>query len=126
MTCVKSSIEIIPFWDYEKEICNQFWQLVFLQGFHDYAVEWQQHSMTFLVDGQPILRAVCSCKKGHRRGWFTANGAKSRVVSACGPFDRPFHIILNLAVGGEWPGEPNCFTVFPQTMTVQSIHVWSL
>ena len=46
--------------------------------------------------------------------------------SGCAPFDQPFHIVLNLAVGGQWPGNPNCYTTFPQTMFIQWIKAWSL
>ena len=81
--------------------------------------------MTFLVDGKPYLRSVCSCKKG-QNGWYTSNGAKNATCSGCAPFDRPFHIILNVAVGGVWPGNPNVFTTFPQTMIVKNVKVWGL
>ena len=38
-------------------------------------------------------------------------------------FDRPFFILLNVAVGGQWPGSPNSSTTFPQTMTVDYVRV---
>ena len=40
------------------------------------------------------------------------------------PFDQPFHLILNLAVGGAWPGPPDASTVFPQRMTVDYVRVY--
>ena len=39
-------------------------------------------------------------------------------------FDKPFFLILNLAVGGDWPGNPDPTTVFPQTMLVDYVHVY--
>ena len=39
-------------------------------------------------------------------------------------FDRPFFILLNLAVGGNWPGNPDGTTVFPQTMLVDYVRVY--
>jgi beta-glucanase (GH16 family) len=39
-------------------------------------------------------------------------------------FDHPFFIILNVAVGGNWPGEPDDTTVFPQQMLVDYVRVY--
>ncbi len=39
------------------------------------------------------------------------------------PATLPFFILLNLAVGGNWPGAPDSTTVFPQTMTVDYVRV---
>jgi beta-glucanase (GH16 family) len=39
-------------------------------------------------------------------------------------FDHPFFIILNVAVGGGWPGNPDATTVFPQQMLVDYVRVY--
>jgi len=39
-------------------------------------------------------------------------------------FDHPFYIILNLAVGGDWPGTPDSTTEFPQQMWVDYVRVY--
>ena len=39
-------------------------------------------------------------------------------------FDKPFFLLLNLAVGGEWPGNPDSSTKFPQTMLIDWVRVW--
>ncbi len=39
-------------------------------------------------------------------------------------FDHPFFIVLNVAVGGDWPGSPDATTVFPQTMLVDYVRVY--
>jgi len=39
-------------------------------------------------------------------------------------FDHPFFIILNIAVGGDWPGSPNADTVFPQQMVVDYVRIY--
>jgi len=39
-------------------------------------------------------------------------------------FDHQFFIILNVAVGGSWPGSPDSTTVFPQTMQVDYVRVY--
>jgi hypothetical protein len=83
--------------------------------------------MTFMVDDRVVMHTTCSCKMGHKGGWHTTNIKGAREFSGCPPFDRPFHIVLNLAVGGKWPGNPNHFTTkFPQQMMVESIKIWRL
>jgi hypothetical protein len=39
-------------------------------------------------------------------------------------FDHPFFFLLNVAVGGDWPGNPDETTVFPQTMSVDWVRVY--
>jgi beta-glucanase (GH16 family) len=80
----------------------------FADDFHTYAVDWDSARMTFSVDGH---------------NFFTAE--KSTVESTRGPwvYDHPFYIILNNAVGGDWPGAPDAGTVFPQRMLVDYVRV---
>lgn len=49
---------------------------------------------------------------------------KSKVGGAAYPFNEPFFLIFNLAVGGDWPGSPNASTVFPQQMLVDYVRVF--
>jgi beta-glucanase (GH16 family) len=39
-------------------------------------------------------------------------------------FDQPFFLILNVAVGGAWPGNPDATSVFPQRMLVDYVRVY--
>jgi beta-glucanase (GH16 family) len=39
-------------------------------------------------------------------------------------YDHPFYLLLNVAVGGQWPGSPDGTTTFPQTMTVDYVRVY--
>jgi beta-glucanase (GH16 family) len=39
-------------------------------------------------------------------------------------YEQPFFLLLNLAVGGAWPGNPDATTRFPQTLTVDWVRVW--
>ena len=50
--------------------------------------------------------------------WYSTAGAYPA------PFNQRFHIILNVAVGGNWPGYPDSTTVFPQQMTVDYVRVY--
>ncbi len=81
----------------------------FADDYHLFAVEWEPGAARFYVDG--ILYAT-----------FTPSNlppGKQWVLDG-----HPFRIILNLAVGGDWPGPPDNTTVFPQTMLVDYVRVY--
>ncbi|HRR57691.1 MAG TPA: hypothetical protein P5057_12060, partial [Acidobacteriota bacterium] len=40
------------------------------------------------------------------------------------PFDQRFHLLMNVAVGGNWPGAPDATTQFPQEMVVDYVRVY--
>ena len=78
--------------------------------FHTYALEWDATEMRWYVDD--VLYQV-------QTSWFSSNG------NYPAPFDQPFYILLNVAVGGNWPGAPNGGTAFPVTMEVDWVRVYS-
>lgn len=78
----------------------------FADDFHVYAVEWEPQEIRWYVDGQQ---------------YFTVTPAD---VNGEWVFDHPFFLILNVAVGGRWPGYPDMNTVFPQTMQVDYVRVY--
>jgi beta-glucanase (GH16 family) len=72
-------------------------------GYHVYGIDWTAKGITWLVDGHAY---------GHLNaypGW---------------PFDQPFFLILDLAVGGTWPGSPTGRTTFPAHMGISWIRVY--
>ena len=74
----------------------------FASGFHDYSVEWEPGEIRWYIDDQLYLTV---------NDWFTApEGGVEKPYPA--PFDQPFFIQLNLAVGGTWPGNPDATTDF--------------
>lgn len=79
--------------------------------FHTYAIEWDEDEVEFYVDG--LLYHVVN---------------KDEVDLEQGPtewvFDHPHFLILNLAVGGTWPGAPNSETVFPSQLEVDYVRVY--
>jgi beta-glucanase (GH16 family) len=76
--------------------------------FHVYALEWTPKRITTFVDGVPNLV-------------FDRNGADWRRW----PFDRPFHLILNVAVGGTWGGAQGVNPeAFPTRMEVEYVRVY--
>jgi beta-glucanase (GH16 family) len=80
----------------------------FADAFHVYAVEWESNAIRFYVDDNLYAtRTPADLPKGAR--WV---------------YDHPFYIILNVAVGGSWPGDPDFTTKFPQTMLVDYVRVY--
>ena len=74
----------------------------FSAKFHEYSVEWEPGEMRFYTDGELVL--TCN-------DWFTAEeGMDDKPYPA--PFNQPFYIQMNLAVGGNWPGNPDATTDF--------------
>jgi beta-glucanase (GH16 family) len=82
----------------------------FAQQFHDFALEWEEGEMRWYVDGN-LYQTQSS--------WRTTAGAPFPA-----PFDQEFHLLINLAVGGNWPGAPDATTRFPQELTVDYIRVY--
>src|SRR5664279_5988467 len=80
----------------------------FPDDFHVFAIEWDPDSVSFYVDHDLYVRRT---RADLQPGWKWV-------------FDKPFFLILNLAVGGDWPGDPDSTTVFPQTMLVDYVRVY--
>ena len=49
---------------------------------------------------------------------------KKQPAKANWVFDNPFYIILNVAIGGDWPGSPDSSTVFPQNMYIDYVRIY--
>jgi beta-glucanase (GH16 family) len=80
----------------------------FSDDFHTFAVEWEPNVMRFYVDGL-LYKTRTPADLPPGTSWV---------------FDHPFFIILNVAVGGSWPGSPDATTVFPQKMQVDYVRVY--
>lgn len=80
----------------------------FANDFHIYRIVWTPSSITWSVDGVNYATKTPADTRGNR--WV---------------FDHPFFFILNLAVGGDWPGYPDASSVFPQTMIVDYVRAYS-
>jgi beta-glucanase (GH16 family) len=80
----------------------------FADDFHIFAVEWEPAAIRFYVDGNLYQTKTPADASGKR--WV---------------FDHPFFIILNVAVGGNFPGSPDDTTIFPQVMTVDYVRVYT-
>lgn len=78
----------------------------FRDDFHLYAVEWEPDEIRWLVDK-------------HHYSTLTPQDVPGKWV-----FDHPFFLLLNLAVGGHWPGYPDETTIFPQFMYVDYVRIY--
>jgi beta-glucanase (GH16 family) len=94
---------------------NEFWRYVsaetvitdgtFADDFHTFTLLWRDDCLRFMLDGQEYGNPV----------------TPSVTLPQGYPFNDAFHLILNIAVGGNLPGNPDGTTTFPQTMEVDFI-----
>ncbi len=76
----------------------------FADEYHVFAIEWEPGEIRWYCDGTQYHQ---------ENDWFTkVSGEEEKAYPA--PFDQPFHVILNVAVGGDWPGDPDASTVFDE------------
>jgi beta-glucanase (GH16 family) len=78
-------------------------------GFHTYAVQWTTNQIQFFLDTNLFFTATPASLPGGST-WV---------------FSQPQFLILNVAVGGQWPGNPDGTTVFPQQMLVDYVRVYT-
>jgi len=69
-------------------------------GFHDFAVAWRPETITWSLDGEPLATRPT-------------------------PDDmhEPMHLLITLAVGGHWPGEPDATTPFPARLVIDHVRI---
>ncbi len=83
-------------------------------AWHTYAVEWEPGEIRWYLDGSATP-------------FLTKNSWSSGAIPFDAPFDVPnFHIILNLAIGGNFPGDPNATSVFPQEFKIDWVRVYDM
>ena len=81
----------------------------FSDEFHVFGVTWDKNSIQYYVDGNKYFEVnISSGKDGYD------------------VFQKPFFILLNLAIGGDWPGSPDSTTVWPQKMLVDWVRVYQM
>jgi beta-glucanase (GH16 family) len=77
-------------------------------GFHVYSTEWSASQVSFYVDGTLYCTVTPS----------------QLPAGATWVWDQPFFILLNFAVGGNWPGSPDATSSFPQQMVIDYVRVY--
>jgi beta-glucanase (GH16 family) len=80
----------------------------FADAFHTFSVDWSPNLIIWYVDGNEFQRRTPASLNGNR--WV---------------FDHPFFMIMNVAVGGYWPGYPDGTTMFPQSLAVDYVRVYA-
>ncbi len=80
----------------------------FGDGFHVFALEWTPDGMRWLVDEKPFHVRTASGVADAGRDWV---------------FDHAFYLIINLAIGGQFDGDPDASTSFPQQMLIDYVRV---
>ena len=83
-----------------------------IDAFHTYAIEWYPDEMRWFLDGQQY-------HSRNQNEWYS-QGAPNDPNA---PFDRDFHLILNLAIGGNWPGATDGQN-FPRQMEIEYVRVY--
>ena len=78
---------------------------IFHGEFHVFSIEWDENSIRWYLDDQP---------------YFTLDTSPSDLSE----FRKEFFFIVNMAVGGQWPGYPDATTRFPQHLIVDYIRVF--
>ena len=84
----------------------------YADDFHVFSVEWEPTEIRWYID-DTLFHSVDK--------WFTS--AKNNAPFPA-PYDQNFYLIMNIAVGGVWPGSPDETSVFPQKMVVDYVRVY--
>lgn len=77
-------------------------------AYHVYAVDWQPGKLDYSIDGT-LYETIKAAMLAPTETWV---------------FDKPYFLLLNLAVGGNWPGSPDASTTFPANLTVDYVRVF--
>jgi beta-glucanase (GH16 family) len=80
-------------------------QGAFSDGFHIFTLQWDPNYLYFFVDGINYKTV-------------------DRATQTYWVYDHPFNIVLNVAIGGDWPGSPDTTTVFPQKMYISYVRLY--
>jgi len=87
----------------------------FSTDYYLFTLEWEPGVIRWYVDGE--LYATQTSET-----WYTDH--ELRLTREHAPFDQDFHLIFNVAVGGNWPGNPDETTIFPQQIRVDYVRVF--
>lgn len=96
-----------------------------ITDFHIYAIEWEPGEIRWLLDGKQFAAQSfwwSSSKVAANKG---AQPAREEDLNAWpAPFDQPFYLVMNVAVGGKFLGNPDNTTLFPAEMLVDYVRVY--
>lgn len=93
--------------------------------FHDYALEWEPGQIRWYVDNRQYAAQSFWWSSTKTAGGKGAKPEREEELNAWpAPFDQPFYLVLNLAVGGKFLGRPNAQTPFPAEMAVDYVRIY--
>lgn len=96
-----------------------------IADFHVYAVEWEPGEVRWSVDGQRYAAQSFWWSSGKSDGAMESNPTKETDLNPWpAPFDQPFYLVMNVAVGGKFLGNPDKTTVFPAEMLIDYVRVY--
>jgi beta-glucanase (GH16 family) len=87
----------------------------FSDDYHLFALEWEPEEFRWYIDGELIQTQT---------EWFSANIRRGEKHPFPAPFDQPFYLRINVAVGGNWPMPPDETTEFPQRLYLDYVRVF--
>jgi beta-glucanase (GH16 family) len=96
-----------------------------IADFHDYAVEWEPSEIRWFVDGEKFAAQSFWWSSGKTDGSQGVKPAAEVDLNPWpAPFDRPFYLVMNVAVGGKFLGNPDKTTQFPAEMLIDHVRVY--
>jgi beta-glucanase (GH16 family) len=96
-----------------------------IADFHVYALEWEPGEIRWYVDGKQYAKQTFWWSSSKLDGAKGAKPAKEADLNPWpAPFDQPFYLVLNVAVGGKFVGNPDKSTIFPVEMVVDYVRVY--
>ncbi len=94
-------------WDNGKHVSSGGKTPCDVTQFHNYSIEWDSESVKWFLDGEKYWEVNIK-----------------EAINSTEEFQKPHYIILNLAIGGDWPKNPDATTTFPDTMLVDYVRVY--
>ncbi|CAH0119226.1 hypothetical protein PAE9249_01725 [Paenibacillus sp. CECT 9249] len=88
-----------------------------IEDYHVYSIEWEPGEIRWYVDGQLYST---------QNDWYSRSLYQPANNTYPAPFDQPFHLIMNLAIGGHFDGNPDDSTLFPKTMEIDYVRMYEL
>lgn len=88
-----------------------------IEEFHTYSIEWEPGEIRWYVDG--VLFST-------KNDWYSKSSGQPAVNAYPAPFNQKFHLLMNLAVGGNFDGDPTEETVFPSSMEIDYVRIYEL
>ncbi|NQX45633.1 carbohydrate binding domain-containing protein [Paenibacillus tritici] len=88
-----------------------------IEEFHNYSIEWEPGEIRWYVDG--VLYST-------NNDWYSKSSGQPAMNAYPAPFNQKFHLLMNLAVGGNFDGNPTEDTVFPSSMEIDYVRIYEL